>query len=369
MEVAPRTDDLNLDSITDREQLTQALQKLYQRAGRPSYRMMETRARQQGLALSKSKAPQVLRTGTPLRKETLVAFVRVCGVPPDQVEPWARAWERADDAVGGSVADRAASEEQARQQALRLLEIATEKAEEIVQQGHDRAAQLRVRGLQEAEEIREAAHQQAQGQLEQAHQEAQAVLERARPAVEEWKAQALAELNARAEEILQDAVKRGRLILVDAERRANKAAQDILDRAHHAAEHRRMAVPLDADPLAPPGETVDMGGYHMDAAARVLAIAQNTADTAIAAARREAELTVSQARTEALRILEEARLTRDSTTPIVLALPPQADDEAPGTAPADADPPREGAFNRLREVSNQPPLPLGGTQAATSQSQ
>jgi hypothetical protein len=46
---------------------------------------------------------------------------------------------------------------------------------------------------------------------------------------------------------------------------------------------------------------------YMDTAARVLALAQQTADVAVADARREAEFTVSQARREADEILREAR--------------------------------------------------------------
>ncbi|MGH3373729.1 MAG: DivIVA domain-containing protein, partial [Actinoallomurus sp.] len=64
---------------------------------------------------------------------------------------------------------------------------------------------------------------------------------------------------------------------------------------------------LSMPPAAPPPPVSSPGEDNMDTAARVLALAQQTADQAIADARREADETLGRARREAEEILGKAR--------------------------------------------------------------
>jgi hypothetical protein len=97
---APYLDDLDLASVTTREELATLLQTVRLRAGKPSLRTLEARARHSATPLSKTVVAEMLR-GTRLpRKAVMIAFLRACEIPDDRMEPWYRAWERV--AVRGS---------------------------------------------------------------------------------------------------------------------------------------------------------------------------------------------------------------------------------------------------------------------------
>ncbi|MFB4318798.1 PQQ-binding-like beta-propeller repeat protein [Actinomadura sp. 21ATH] len=99
MEVPPNTGDMDLGAVATGERLLELLQLLHIRAGRPAYRTMQTRARDLGLALSKTRVGEILNGTRPPSRHDLIAFVRACDVPAAGVEPWVRAWER----LAGSV--------------------------------------------------------------------------------------------------------------------------------------------------------------------------------------------------------------------------------------------------------------------------
>lgn len=94
MGIAPGTTDLDLASVTTAEQLVVKLRTLYVRAGKPSYRTIETRTRHSTAPLSKSRVGQILNGDRFPNREAFVTFVQTCGVPDEELVPWVRAWER-----------------------------------------------------------------------------------------------------------------------------------------------------------------------------------------------------------------------------------------------------------------------------------
>lgn len=94
MEDAPYTSDLDLASVATREELAALLVKVRLRADQPSLRALEARTRHGPTPLSKTAVSEMLKGVRPPRKTVMVAFLRACGVPDDQLEPWRHAWDK-----------------------------------------------------------------------------------------------------------------------------------------------------------------------------------------------------------------------------------------------------------------------------------
>ena len=91
---APYTSDLDLASVTTRSELTALLQQVHVRADKPSLRTLVAKTRHTQTPLSKTALSDMLRGARFPRKTVMVAFLRACGVPADQIEPWIRAWDK-----------------------------------------------------------------------------------------------------------------------------------------------------------------------------------------------------------------------------------------------------------------------------------
>jgi hypothetical protein len=91
---AQDTEDLDLASVTTREELAMRLRIVHRRADSPSPRTLEARTRHDTTALTKTVLYEMLKGKRFPRKAVLIAFLRVCGVQDDQMDAWRRAWER-----------------------------------------------------------------------------------------------------------------------------------------------------------------------------------------------------------------------------------------------------------------------------------
>jgi hypothetical protein len=91
---APYTGDLDLGAVTTRDELVALLQTVYARADRPSLRALESSTRHEATPLSRTPVSEMLRGTRFPHKAVMIAFLRACGVPDDDTEPWRRAWER-----------------------------------------------------------------------------------------------------------------------------------------------------------------------------------------------------------------------------------------------------------------------------------
>lgn len=91
---APYTSDLDPGSVTTRSELTALLQQVHVRADKPSLRTLVAKTRHTQTPLSKTALSDMLRGARFPRKTVMVAFLRACGVPADQMEPWIRAWDK-----------------------------------------------------------------------------------------------------------------------------------------------------------------------------------------------------------------------------------------------------------------------------------
>jgi transposase-like protein len=91
---APYTSDLNPASVTTHKELAALLKQVHLRADKPSLRRLAASTRHDSTPLSKTAVSNMLRGVRPPRKTVMVAFLRACGVPDDQLEPWRRAWDR-----------------------------------------------------------------------------------------------------------------------------------------------------------------------------------------------------------------------------------------------------------------------------------
>jgi transcriptional regulator with XRE-family HTH domain len=99
---APYTEDLDLASATTRDRLVEFLRIVHLRADKPSFRSLEAQTRHDSTPLSKTVVSEMLRGVRFPKKVVMVAFLRACGVPDDQVAPWSRAWEKITDPAQGS---------------------------------------------------------------------------------------------------------------------------------------------------------------------------------------------------------------------------------------------------------------------------
>jgi transcriptional regulator with XRE-family HTH domain len=86
--------DLDLGSVTTREDLAGLLRTVHIRADKPSLRTLEARTRHSSPPLSKTVTAEMLKGARFPRKAVMVAFLQACGVPEDAMESWRRAWER-----------------------------------------------------------------------------------------------------------------------------------------------------------------------------------------------------------------------------------------------------------------------------------
>lgn len=113
---APYTGDLDLAGISTRDQLAEALRVVHVRADAPSLRILEARTRHGETPLSKTAVGEMLKGARFPRKAVMVAFLRVCGISDDAMEPWRRAWDQV--AVGTKAATRPESGTQAGSSAI-----------------------------------------------------------------------------------------------------------------------------------------------------------------------------------------------------------------------------------------------------------
>jgi hypothetical protein len=94
MDDAPYTGDLDLDSVSTREDLARLLRAVHIRADKPSLRTLEARTRHGPTPLGKTATAEMLKGVRFPRKTVMLAFLRACGIPEDGMEPWRRTWER-----------------------------------------------------------------------------------------------------------------------------------------------------------------------------------------------------------------------------------------------------------------------------------
>lgn len=94
MDLTPYMEDLDLASVTGREELSALLRTVHARADRPSLRALEARSRHGQIPLSKTVVSEMLKGARFPRKAVMLGFLQACGVHDDDLEPWQRAWER-----------------------------------------------------------------------------------------------------------------------------------------------------------------------------------------------------------------------------------------------------------------------------------
>jgi transcriptional regulator with XRE-family HTH domain len=94
VDLTPYTEDLDLATVTAREELTALLTTVHLRADRPSLRTLEARSRHGPTPLSKTVVSEMLKGTRFPRKAVMLAFLEACGVHGGDLESWKRAWER-----------------------------------------------------------------------------------------------------------------------------------------------------------------------------------------------------------------------------------------------------------------------------------
>lgn len=102
MDDAPYTADLDLASITTRDELAKLLRTVHIRAGQPSLRELEAQTRHGPYPLSKTVVSEMLRGVRFPKKAVMGTFLRACGVPDGDVTRWSSAWERIAGLTQGS---------------------------------------------------------------------------------------------------------------------------------------------------------------------------------------------------------------------------------------------------------------------------
>jgi hypothetical protein len=94
MDDALYTGDLDLATVRARADLVRMLKLIHIRADNPSARTVEARTRHTTAPVSKTVVAEMLRGARFPAKAVMVSFLRACGVPENELEPWRRAWER-----------------------------------------------------------------------------------------------------------------------------------------------------------------------------------------------------------------------------------------------------------------------------------
>ncbi|MGW4644654.1 hypothetical protein ACWEN6_39525 [Sphaerisporangium sp. NPDC004334] len=183
MKVPPNTQDMDLAAVATGRQLQDLLQLLYVRAGHPSYRTLETRARSAGMVLSKTRAGEIVNGVRLPSRDALTALVHACGVPAEDVEPWVRAWERIAASggyrPGGVVASTPENERLREHLRAQLRDELRAEAEQIVAEAWAEAAAILANARTEAETILVQARTGADLTLVQARAEADDLVRRA----------------------------------------------------------------------------------------------------------------------------------------------------------------------------------------------
>jgi hypothetical protein len=135
----PFTEDLDLSTVRSREDLAEFLRILHARADSPSLRELSRWSVANGKpALAKTTVSEMLAGKRLPRKGAVLAFVEACGIPPEQLEPWQRTWERLAPADVARPTLRAELR-RLRQEAINEAEI---RAAEIIAGAEARAALL-----------------------------------------------------------------------------------------------------------------------------------------------------------------------------------------------------------------------------------
>ena len=91
---APHTEDLDLAAVRTLEDLVDLLSQVRLRADNPSLRVLAAKTRRGPTYLSKTVAGEMLKGARLPKKAAMVAFLQACGVPDEDLGPWAHAWER-----------------------------------------------------------------------------------------------------------------------------------------------------------------------------------------------------------------------------------------------------------------------------------
>jgi hypothetical protein len=100
------TQDLQLEAVVSRADLAGLLQTVRSRADDPSLRALEVRTRHASTPLSRSVVSEMLRGIRFPRKGAMLAFLRACGVPEEELETWRCAWDRVNDIENRYLTDR-----------------------------------------------------------------------------------------------------------------------------------------------------------------------------------------------------------------------------------------------------------------------
>jgi hypothetical protein len=90
---APYTGDLDLGAVATPDDLLALLRTVHARADK-SYRILEAMTRQEATPLKRTVVSDMLSGKRFPHKAVMTAFLRACGVPDDDLEPWRHAWER-----------------------------------------------------------------------------------------------------------------------------------------------------------------------------------------------------------------------------------------------------------------------------------
>jgi hypothetical protein len=90
---APYTGDMDLGAVATRADLLALLRTVHTRADK-TYRILEAMTRHETTPLKRTVVSDMLSGKRFPHKAVMTAFLRACGVPDDDLEPWRHAWER-----------------------------------------------------------------------------------------------------------------------------------------------------------------------------------------------------------------------------------------------------------------------------------
>lgn len=159
--MVPEPDDVDPGAARNVAEFALCLRQLRARAGHPSLRDLEQRARRRGGRLPRSSVSDALAGRRLPRKELVLDLIRTCGIDPAVDARWIRAWNRIADPAG---ADAPASPADPSVRVGRAEVDALVEAERILAD----AAQARRIADIEIAELKATARQQAEHQLSRA---------------------------------------------------------------------------------------------------------------------------------------------------------------------------------------------------------